>query len=81
MGQNLLMNVYILSFLSCVQLFATSWTVTSQSPLSMGFSLQEYWSELPFPSSEDLPDPGIEPTPPALAVGFLPLKLLGNPLK
>jgi len=47
----------------------------------MGFSLQEYWSELPFPSSEDLPDPGIEPTPPALAVGFLPLKLLGNPLK
>ena len=75
------MNVYILSLLSCVQFFATSWTVTRQSPLSMGFSLQEYWSELPFPSLEDLPDPEIERTPPALAVRFLPLNPLGNPLK
>ena len=45
----------------------------SQAPLSMGFSRQEYWSELPFPSPEDLPDPGIKPTSlisPALAGGF-----------
>ena len=37
-----------------------------QAPLSMGFSRQEYWSGLPFPSPEDLPDPGIEPGSPAL---------------
>ena len=37
------------------------WTVALQAPLSMGFSRQEYWSGLPFPSSEDLPHPGIEP--------------------
>ena len=45
--------------LSHVQLFATPWTVAYQAPLSMGFSRQEYWSGLPFPSPEDLPDPGI----------------------
>ena len=49
--------------LSCVQLFATPWTVAYQSPLSMGLSRQEYWSGLPFPSPEDdLPGPGIKPT-------------------
>ena len=42
---------------SRVQHFATPWTVAHQAPLSMGFSRQEYWSELPFPSPEDLPDP------------------------
>ena len=47
--------------LSRVQLFATPWTVAYQAPLSMGFSRQECWSGLPFPSSGDLPDPGIEP--------------------
>ena len=47
--------------LSHVQLFATPWTVACQIPLSMGFSRQEYWSELPFPSPGDLPNPGIEP--------------------
>ena len=52
--------------LSRVQLFATSWTVAHQAPLSMGFSRQEYWSGLPFPSPGDLHDPGIEPTSPAL---------------
>ena len=46
--------------LSCVQLFATPWTVAYQSPPSMGFSRQEYWSGLPFPSPGYLPDPGIE---------------------
>ena len=43
---------------SCVRLFAT---VAYQAPLSMGFSRQEYWSGLPFPSPGDLPDPGIDP--------------------
>ena len=50
-----------LSCFSCVQLFVTPWTVARQAPLSMGFSRQEYWSGLPFPSPGDLPDPGIEP--------------------
>ena len=59
--------------LSCVRLFVTPWTVAHQAPLSTGFPRQEYWSGLPFPSPEDLPDPGIEPTSlesPALAGGF-----------
>ena len=44
---------------------ATPWTITHQVPLSMEFSRQEYWSGLPFPSPEDLPDPGVELTSPA----------------
>ena len=52
--------------LSCV-LFVTPWTVGAyHAPLSMGFSRQEYWSRLPFPSPEDLPNPGIEPGSPTL---------------
>ena len=47
--------------LSRVRLFVTPWTVAYQAPLSMGFSRQEYWSGLPFPSPRDLPNPGIEP--------------------
>ena len=47
--------------LSRVWLFATSWSVACQAPLSMGFSRQEHWSGLPFPSPGDLPDPRIEP--------------------
>ena len=47
--------------LSRVRLFATPWTVAYQTPLSMGFSRQEYWSGLPFPSPGHLPDPGIKP--------------------
>ena len=50
---------------SCLTL-ATPWTVACQAPLSMGFSRQEYWSGLPFPSPGDLPDPGIEPMSPTL---------------
>ena len=42
------------------------WTAAYQAPLSMGFSRQEYWSGLPFPSPGDLPDPRIEPGSPAL---------------
>ena len=45
---------------------ATPWTVACQAPLSMGFSRQEYWSGLPFPSPGDLPNPGIKPGSPAL---------------
>ena len=55
---------------SCLDSFATSWIVAHQTPLSMGFPRQEYWSGLPFPSPGDLLDPGIEPTSPALAGGF-----------
>ena len=50
----------MLSHFSCVQLFATPWTVAHQVLLSMEFSRQEYWSGLPFPSPGDLLDPGIE---------------------
>ena len=57
--------------LSCVQLFVTTWTVPHQAPLSMGFSRQEYWSGLSFPSPGDLPDPGIEPRSPALQADTL----------
>ena len=52
--------------LSRVRLFATQWTVAHHALLSMGFSRQEYWSGFPFPSPEDLPNPGIEPRLPAL---------------
>ena len=45
----------------------------------MRFSGQEYWSGLPFLSPEDLPDPGIEPRPPALQAGSLPFELQGSP--
>ena len=49
-----------------VRLFATPWTVAYQAPQSMEFSRQESWSGLPFPSSGDLPNPGIEPGSPTL---------------
>ena len=58
--------------LSCVRLFATLWTVAYQASPSMGFSGQEYWSGLLFPSPGDLPDPGIEPRFPALQADALP---------
>ena len=52
----------------------TLWTVASQAPLSIGFSRQEYWNGLPFPSPGDLPNPGIKPRPSALQVDSLPSK-------
>ena len=58
--------------LSPVQLFVTPWTVAYQAPPSMGFSRQECWSGLPFPSPGDLPDPGIEPGSPTLQADALP---------
>ena len=65
--------------LSCVQLFVTPWTVVHQTPLSMGFPRQEYWSGLPFPSPGDLPNPGIELRSPALQADSLPSELPGKP--
>ena len=59
----------------------TPWTVAHQAPLSMGFLRQEYWSGLPFPSSGDLPNPGIEPISPALQADSLPLSHHGSPKK
>ena len=58
--------------LSRVQLFVTPWTIGRQAPLSMGFSRQEYWNGLPFPSPGDLPNPGIELGFPALQADSLP---------
>ena len=63
-----------------VQLFLTPWTVACQAPLSMGFSRQEYWSGLPFPSPGDLPDLGIEPVSPELQADSLPLSCQGSQL-
>ena len=58
--------------LSRVRLFATPWTIAYQVPPSMGFSRQECWSGLSFPSPGDLPEPGIEPGSPALQADALP---------
>ena len=77
------MHVYVLNCFSCVQFFATSWTVARQAPLSMGFSKQEYWSELPCPPPGNLQNPGIKPSSlvsPALAGGFFPTVPPGKPL-
>ena len=56
--------------LSRVWLFMTPWTVARQTPPTMGFPRQEYWSGLPFSSPRDLSDPGIKSTSPALAGRF-----------
>ena len=68
-----------MKLLSPVRLFATPWTVAYQAPQSMGFSRQEYWSGLPFPSPGDLPNLGIEPGSPALRADALPSELPGKP--
>ena len=60
--------------LSCLRLFVTTRAVACQAPLSIGFSRQEYWSGLPFPSSGNLPDPGIEAGSPMLQAISLPSK-------
>ena len=62
---------------SCLTL-ATPWTVACQAPLSMGFSRQEYWSGLPFPSPGGLPHPGIELRSPASQADSLPTELRGE---
>ena len=58
---------------SCVQLFATLWTVARLVPLSRGFPRREYWSRLPFPPPRHLPDPEIESESLVLAGGFTAL--------
>ena len=65
--------------LSHIRLFATPWTVAYQTPQSMEFSRQEYWSGLPSPSPGDLPNPGIEPRSPALQADALPSEPPGKP--
>ena len=65
--------------LSHVRLFATPWTVDYQAPSSMGFSRQEYWSGLPFPSLGHLPDPGIKPGSPTMQADSLPSEPPGKP--
>ena len=62
---------------SCLTL-AILWAVACQAPMSMGFSRQEYWSGLPFPSPGDLPDLGIEAWSPALQEDSLPSEPLGK---
>ena len=75
-GRNI--HTLVVLSLSRVRLFATPWTVAHEAPPSMGFSRQEYWSGLPFPSPGDLPDPGIEPWSPALQADALPSKPPGK---
>ena len=75
-------SVCMLSCFSCVRLFVILWTVTCRDPLSLGFSRQEYGSEMPCPPPGDVPDPGINPAPPvtpALQTDSLPLSHGGKP--
>ena len=69
----------LLSRFSRVRLCTTLSTAAYQAPPSMGFSRQEYWSGLPFPSPGDLPDSGIEPGSPVLQADSLPAELPGKP--
>ena len=62
-------DVICVCMLSCVRFFETPWTIAHQAPLFIGFSRQEYWSELTFPSPGDLPDPGTETTFPLSCIG------------
>ena len=65
--------------LSHVRLFAIPWIITAhQPPLSVEFSMQEYWSGLPFPSLGDLPDPGIKPRSPTLQADSSPSEQPGS---
>ena len=68
---------FLLLFSCCVMSlsFATPWAIDHQSPLFMGFPIQENWSGLPFPSSGDLPDAAIEPMSPALEGRFVTTEL------
>ena len=59
--------------------FVTPWTAARQAPLSVGFSRQEYWRGLPFPSPGDLPNPGIEPRSSTLQADSSPAELPGKP--
>ena len=64
---------------SCLTL-CDPWTIAYQAPPSMGFSRQEYWSGMPFPSPGDLSDPGIEPRSPTLQADALTSEPPGKPI-
>ena len=66
--------------LSHVRLFVAPWTVAHQAPLSMGFSRQEYWSGVPFPSPGDLPNSGIEPKSPVSPAWQMDAELSEKPI-
>ena len=68
--------VCMLSCFSCVQLFATLWTVALQTPRSMGFSRQEYWSGLPCPPPGNLSNPGIKPRTHISCVSYIGRQVL-----
>ena len=70
--------LYVMLMLSHVSLCATPWTITHQAPLSMGFSRQEYWSQVPFPSLGDLPNLGMEPESPASPALLVDTSLLSH---
>ena len=75
--------VHVLSHFSRVWLFVVLWTIAHQGSLSVGFSRQDYWSRLPFPSPGDLPKPGIKPVSPAfpaLQVDFFTAEPPGKPV-
>ena len=79
--------IYIYTYICAVPIysvmsdsFVTSWIVAHQVPLSMGFSKQEYWSGLPFPSPGDLLNPGIKPSSPTLAGRFFTTEPQGKPI-
>ena len=78
-GYPYLANYLKVKSLSRVQLFVTPWTVAYQAPPSMEFSRQEYWSGVPFPSPEDLPNPGIKPGSPTLQADALLSEPPGKP--
>ena len=79
---NLSLIIFSLAYLlSHVGVFATPWPMGHQVPLSMGFSRQEYWSGLLFPSPGDLPNPGIEPGSPTLQADALPSESPGKLLQ
>ena len=68
--------------LSCAPVVATPWAIDHQSPLFMGFPIQENWSGLPFPSSGDLPNPGVKPESPEIPAlhGFFTAEPWGKTL-
>ena len=73
---------FFFKVLSHAQLFVAPWTVSLQAPLSIGFSKEEYWGGLPFPSPGELSNPGIEPgslVSPALAAGCFTTALPWKP--
>ena len=74
-----LSKLCVCELLSRVWLFANPWTVAHQAPLSMGFSKQNYWTVLPFPSPGYLPDPGIKPKSLAMKADSLPSEHEGSP--